>query len=61
MGMILMDNNLIKSLADFLDKSEKEIEDLVVTMDFKDLTKVNKALRDSDNDEALRILHGYGL
>lgn len=60
MGMI-MENKLVKSLAVFLDKSEKEIDDLVVTMDFKDLAKVSNALRNSDEKEVLKILHGYGL
>lgn len=56
-----MENKLVKSLAVFLDKSEKEIDDLVVTMDFKDLAKVSNALRNSDEKEVLKILHGYGL
>lgn len=56
-----MDFNLVDSLATFLDKDEKEIEDLVVTMDFKDLAKVANALRNSDEAEVLKIMHGYGL
>lgn len=56
-----MDYSLISSLAKFLDKEEKEVEDLVVTMDFKDLAKVSSALRRNDEKEVLKIMHGYGL
>lgn len=56
-----MQNNLVDSLSKFLDKDEQKVEDLVVTMDFKDLAKVSYALRNNDEREVLRILHGYGL
>lgn len=54
-------DNLVSKLAKFLDKDEKEIEDLVVTMDFKDLVKTSHALSNNDEDEVVKILHGYGL
>lgn len=54
-------DNLVSKLAKFLDKEEKEIEDLVVTMDFKDLVKTSHALSNNDEDEVVKILHGYGL
>lgn len=56
-----MENNLITSLATFLDRDEKEIEDLIVTVDFKDLMKLTKAVRDSNEKQAVNIMHGYGL
>lgn len=56
-----MDYNLVDSLATFLDKDKKYIEELVVTMDFKDLAKISSALRRSDEKEVLKIMHGYGL
>lgn len=56
-----MENSLSKSLATLLDRDEKEIDDMITTMDFKDLTKVSRALKDADKETALKILHGYGL
>lgn len=56
-----MNIDIINSLSTFLDKEEKDIEELVVTMDFKDLAKISSALRNNDEKEVLRIMHGYGL
>lgn len=56
-----MENNLVSQIAKYLDKKENEVEELIVTMDFRDLAKLSYALRNNDREQVLRILHGYGL
>lgn len=57
-----MDNQSLKSrISKFLNKDESEINDLIVNMDYKDLVKVNTALKANNREEVLNILHGYGI
>ena len=48
-------------LAKFLDKEESDINELIINMDFKDLVRVNTALKANNKEQVLNILHGYGL
>jgi len=54
-------NDLIKRIADFTEREEKEVSNLVSSMSFQDLILVSKALKQGNKKEVYTILHGYGI
>lgn len=57
----MQSNNLIASLAKFVERDEDEISKLVSTMSYKDLVLISAALRDGIKEDVYKILHGYGI
>lgn len=55
------DNDLIEKISGYVDRSQKDISELVASMSYQDLVRISKAIRMGDEEDIYTVLHGYGL